>query len=362
MFTFTYIQTKEELKDAVQEWNSETELAIDIECENNLHHYGAYVSIIQVSTRKKHWIIDVIECKDIDMFIKIIENKKILKIFHDVSFDIRILQYQFKCKVKNVYDTQMAALLLGKENVGLGSLLEKYFNIQKERKYQRVDWTKRPLTADMLAYAVKDTAYLFQLKEMLEHELRAKNRLSWIHQECNHFEDMDFSYREQTYRDISGVKSMTPKERALFHALFDERKKIAKLVDRPVFMIFTNKQMISFVKNPPYDIKSWKNLKGVHPVVRDQADHFASIVKEASTKEEELPDVKHKKLTPDQYENSKKVIECRNTVAKKQGIKGHLLLNNEQVIDIVVEKSMKGIRQWQKELVQDKINDILRKK
>ena len=193
----------------------------------------------------------------------------------------------------------------------------------------------------------------------LEHELKDKNRLLWLRQECTHFEDMDFSYKEQTYRDVSGVKSMTPKERALFHALFDERNNIAKLVDKPVFMIFTNKQMLAFVKNPPYDAKSWKKLKGVHPIVREQASHFASVVKVASTKEEEMPEVNHKRLTTEQYVNSKAITELRNTIAKKKGIKGHLILNNDQIIDVVVTKSFNSLRKWQKELVEKKVTEIL---
>lgn len=348
---FIYITTIDQLAKAMEFMNREKVLAVDLECENNLHHYGAYISLIQVSSKDKNWVIDVLALSDIKPFIVLLENSHIQKIFHDVSFDLRILSDQFQCQAKNIFDTQLAALMLGKEKVGLGSLLEEYFNFTKEKKFQRVDWTRRPLSKEMLAYAVGDTAYLLQLKEILETELEKLDRLQWIKEESANIGKVDFSYKEQDYLDISGAKLLSPKELAIFHALFDERRKLAQKVDKPAYMIFRNEQLLAFAQNPP---RSWTSLKGVHPVVRQKAKDFSELAERASKKEELVPKKLRKRLTLAQAKYRKDLTDLRNQMAEKLGIKGHLLLGNEQVLEVVVNGSLDSLRPWQKELVKEK--------
>ena len=130
------IETEDKLREASKEWKDD--LGIDIECENNLHHYGVYISIIQVSSYDKDWVIDVMKLKDIQPVTRMLENPKIQKVFHDVGFDLRILHHQFKCRPRNIFDSQIAASLLGKTQVGLGSLLEEY------RKRASTRWRTGP--------------------------------------------------------------------------------------------------------------------------------------------------------------------------------------------------------------------------
>ena len=121
------------------------------------------ISIIQISTTKHHWIVDVIKLKEIIPLIKVLENPKIQKIFHNVDFDFRALDHEFDCHPKNIFDTQLAAVFLGKEGAGLGFLIETYFNIKPEKKFQMADWTKRPINREMLEYASRDTIHLIHL-------------------------------------------------------------------------------------------------------------------------------------------------------------------------------------------------------
>jgi ribonuclease D len=346
MNKFTYIQTQEELNKAAEEWKREEELAIDLECENNLHHYGAYVALFQISSRKNNWVVDVLALNDMHPLLDILSSHKILKIFHDVGFDFRIIKEQFACDPKNVFDTQTAALLLGKENLGLGSLLEEYLSIEKDRKFQKMDWTKRPLSAEMLAYAVGDTAYILQLKDLLEADLRKAQRWTWAEEELKHLENNNFQYHEQTYLDISGARSLSPKELGILHVLFEERKKIAEMVDKPVFKVFGNKQLMVFAQNPPRD---WSRLRGVHPLIRREAGHFLELVQRA--KPEIFPKKITKRMTVKEGLILKDFIEGRNKIAVKLGLRGHLLANQDQMIDLVVNKSVDKLKNWQKEVL-----------
>src|SRR3989338_2410540 len=132
--SFIFIQSLLELEAAAQEWFHLPEIAIDLECENNLHHYGSYITLIQLSSRTKNWIIDAMAVHQMEPFIQMLENPSIQKFFHDVSFDLRIICHQWPCHPRNIFDTQIAALFLGKKEVGLGSLLESYFGVHKMDK------------------------------------------------------------------------------------------------------------------------------------------------------------------------------------------------------------------------------------
>ncbi len=349
MVQFHYITTQEQLQEACNKLQQEKELAIDLECENNLHHYGTFISLIQISTPKENYIIDILKLKTIPPLVEIFHNKNILKIFHDVSFDLRVLNYQFKCKPKNIYDTQLASLLLGKEHIGLGPLLETYFNIKKQKKFQRVDWTKRPLSEEMLAYAVKDTAYLLQLKQKLVNELQQQNRLNWLEQELQLIEQTEYPYKEQTYIDLPHVKNMHPRQRALVHKLFDERNKLAKKADRPAFMIFSNKQLLLFAQQPP---KNWKTLSRVHPLVKRNAEHFQIIVKKTlQGPGEPYHKPKRTRSAPISKQKIQELNNLRNKIAEKFHIKSHLLLSYDQIKAILTEKNLSSLRKWQQNIL-----------
>lgn len=351
MTSFTYLQTTEQLLSAVKEWNAEKELAIDLECENNLHHYGVFISIIQISSRSRNWIVDVLRLGEITPLLEVLDNPQIQKVFHDISFDFRILDKQFHCHPHNVFDTQMAALLLGKETLGLGSLLAECFRVQKESKFQRFDWCRRPLRSDLLEYATKDSAYLLPLRDKLIEELKAKNRLTWMEEESAYLDETAYPYQEQQYFDLSNAKRLPPKKLALLHVLFEERERTAKRLDLPNFMVFRNEVLLGLVDNPPLDVFSWKKQRGMHPLVRREAEKWLRIIRNAQEGLGETYPHQPKKLSPQQFAWKEKLMELRKKVGAQLEIRGALIMNNEQIIEIVTSKSLQSLRNWQKELV-----------
>ena len=262
--------------------SKEKSIAIDLECENNLHHYGVFISLIQISSPTTHWIVDVLKLKQIDCLINILEDTTIEIIIHDVSFDLRILAKQFNCYPQHIFDTQLAALLLGKEKVGLKNLLEEYCNIGKESKFQMADWTRRPLTKAMLEYAAKDSMYLHKVKESLLKDLTKKGRLEWVKEEMVYLNTIRFEYPTPQWHDVKCVKSTEAEVMGRIKELHAVRESIAKKVDRPVHFIFNNKQLIEFATTPP----DWDTVKRVHPVVRRSAHRFKKALDQAKSTQE----------------------------------------------------------------------------
>src|SRR3989344_3415802 len=327
MAEFNLIQTAAELQQAVNILSKKPLLAIDLECENNLHHYGAYVSLLQISDGNDVWIIDALKIKDVTPILNLLTSKEIQKAFHDVNFDLRIIYNQWHCLAANIFDTQLAAIFTGEEKLGLGFLLEKYFNIKTEKKFQRVDWTRRPLSKEQLQYAAQDVANLLQLKKVLDNNLIKQERLSWVIEECQNLETMDWSYNEQTYLDIPGAKSLGAMQRSVLQALFTARKVLAQKADRPPFMVFSNKQLLAFSKQPP---DNWATVKGVHPLVAESSNYLKQLVLAAKQKLKLTEKTAKRKLTPRQYQLTKDLLELRTKMGQQLGLKGHLIINKNQ--------------------------------
>src|SRR3989338_8609838 len=338
MVHFTLIQDGPQLAEAAQHWEKCTELALDLECENGLHHYGTYIALFQISDRHRHWIVDPLAV-DAKPLIKVLENPQVQKVFHDISFDFRILNFQYRCRPRNFYDTQLAALLLGREKIGLGPLLKELLRVHQEKKFQRFDWTRRPLSRTMLNYAVNDTAHLLALKDILLRELQVKWRRHWLEQECAYLETVEFTHEDQKYSDLSGFKSLPPSGKAVLRVLFSERDRLARIVDRPVFMIFNNKLLLSMAQNPPISEKFFQELPGVHPLVKREAAVLVGIVKKACSGPGELL-LKEAKLRLPQAEflALNALLEKRTEIARGLGIQGRLLCSEEQARRIVQQK------------------------
>jgi ribonuclease D len=354
---YDYIDTNEKLIILCQELESEKVLGIDIECENNLHHYGAYISLIQISSLEKNYIVDILNLTEFKCLINILENKKIQKIFHGLDFDFRILNHELGCIPKNVFDTQIAALLLGKNDIGLGALIKEYFDVEKIKKFQKADWTRRPLTEEMLNYAAGDTIYLIKLRDFLVKELKQKNRLTWAEEDFLEVEKKKWNYEEGNFESVKGYVHLTPSQRAIFKRLYILRNKLAKKIDRPIHFVISNKLLIEFSANHP---KNWHSVSGVHPIVRQNSKKFFNEVKLGSSEKCELAIKTNKKFNLKQKALFDQLSEIQKKVGEPLGIKPHLIMNKEAMIEIVVNGNLDGLKKWQRDLVEEEWQKIVK--
>jgi len=352
------ITTNKELSQATTTWYKEPELAIDLECENNLHHYGTHLSLIQVSTRTQTWIIDILSLTNPQPLITILENTNILKVFHDVAFDFSILKEQLNTTPKNIFDTKIAALLLGKKNLGLGSLLKEAFNITKEKRFQKADWLKRPLTKAMITYAAKDTAHLLALKDLLEEELRLKGRLSWAYEEFKALESAPHHVTKQSHLTIKGARQLSGRALARLHALYNERERLAKQLDKPVYFVINNKLLIALAQQPPRSINEWKHLKRVHPAVRSQAHRFYNAVKKGEhLPEEHITPTPKKRLTAKQQQRITLLNTIRKHIASQLKIEAYLIMSQEDMLKLATGAPLSILHHWQQELIQPHLSN-----
>jgi ribonuclease D len=350
MEDYVYIDSQAALSAAWNEWDGEEVLGIDTECENNLHYFGTFISIIQVSSKTKNWIVDVLKLQQIEPLLSMLAERGIVKIFHDASFDLMILYHQFRCRPQNIFDTQVAALFLGKRELGLGALLKEYFNASKENHFQMIDWTRRPLSEDMLSYAVGDTKYLLDLRERLSSELKEKNRLHWVEEEFRAIEEKGLVYEEKSFMDFPGNVLFTDRQRSVLKCLFDLRKDMAKAANKPPYYVISTKRMTELVRDPPKSLEGWQNVGGVHPIIRRNARLFHDEVQKAHKFEIKRPPIQRMHYTPKQAEHIKKLSDMREKAAADLGIPKHLLMSKEQMQEVALSGHAECLRKWQREL------------
>mgnify|MGYP001995246697 CR=1 FL=1 len=146
---------------------------------------------------------------------------------------------------------------------------------------------------------------------------------------------------------------MAARELGRFHVLFDLRQEIARMVDKPPFMVIRNKSLLDFAKSSP----NWYEVRGVHPMVRKMAKKFKLAV---DSSESEIRERKiHKKFTLEQAGLVKVITQLRLVIADSLGLKPYLLLNQEQIKNIVLNRNLDSLKRWQKELLSDKIEKVI---
>src|SRR5437764_4557664 len=157
-------------------------LALDTEGAS-FHRFVDRIYLLQLSTRDRSAIIDPLPIGTPQELGTILESPRVEVVFHDADYDLRLLRQDYGWRVRNIFDTRVAAQLLGIKAFGLAALLEKYFGVKLDKKHQRADWSMRPLTRDMLNYAAQDTMHLLALRDRLADELKRAARWEWAREE-----------------------------------------------------------------------------------------------------------------------------------------------------------------------------------
>ena len=189
-------------------------------------------------------------------------NPDIRKVFHGSDYDIRSLHKDFSIEVKNLFDTQLACRFLGMQLTGLDAVLNLFYNIRLEKKFQKKDWSQRPLPDEMLAYASQDAIYLIALSKKFEERLIETGRLDWFLQEC----DIQSLVRtlaangDPHFLKFKGAGRLGRRSLAVLEALLEWRDSLAKSTDRPLYQVIHNHVLLKLAIEKPQDMNHMKGL------------------------------------------------------------------------------------------------------
>ncbi|MGZ9125776.1 MAG: ribonuclease D [Candidatus Binatia bacterium] len=267
---FVYVRDGAVLATLIDRMDSAARIAVDTEADS-LHNYFEKVCLIQLSIAGEHYLVDPLAGVELRGFLEALAAKPL--IFHAGDYDLRILRASTGFRSSgDIFDTMIAAQLLGIEQIGLAALLERCFAVTIGKEGQKSDWSQRPLSEKQLHYAVNDTRYLEALAECMASELDAKGRLGWHSESCQAMvqaSGRDSSRDPEEAWRLKGAGRMTRRQLAYLREFWRWRDQHAQRANRPPFKIFGNQQIFELVQwaeshpNEPLD-KGPKLPRNIH--------------------------------------------------------------------------------------------------
>ncbi|MEJ2757527.1 MAG: HRDC domain-containing protein [Anaerolineales bacterium] len=259
------ISTQKDLQRMADKLLKEPILSVDTE-SNSLFAYREQVCLIQFSIPEEDYLVDPLALDSLHVLDEVFASPKIEKIFHAAEYDLLTLRRDFEFDFANLFDTMIAARILGRKRVGLGSLLEEEFNIHLEKKYQRANWGKRPLPPAMLKYACLDTHFLIRLRNILAEEVKRANRWPIAEEDFTRLAQVNGTPPEPHGVDVwrvSGVYDLEPEQVAILHQLAAYREEKAQQLDRPLFKVIGDRTLVAIAESAPQTLEELGEIKGM---------------------------------------------------------------------------------------------------
>jgi ribonuclease D len=289
---YVYLDTSDAVSRFLNSIAGTDAIALDTEGAS-YHRFVDRIYLLQLSTRDKSAIIDPLPIGIPPVLGDLLESPGVQVVFHDADYDLRLLQQDYGWHVRNIFDTRIAAQLLGIRAFGLAALLERYFGVRLDKKHQRADWSRRPLTTDMLEYAALDTAHLLALRDRLAEELDRAGRRAWAQEEFALLEGTrwDAEDADTAYLRVKGARDLTRRELAILRELVPWRDAVAKQADRATFRVIGNDQLLAIAREQPATRDALGTIKGMPRGLLESrgAELIAAIRRGLAVPEAELP-------------------------------------------------------------------------
>ncbi len=290
--SFEYLDTVSTVDQFTTEIANATEIALDTEGAS-FHRFVDRIYLLQLSTRDRHAVIDPLPLGSPEGLRVLLESPSVEVVFHDADYDVRLLQQDYGWKITNIFDTRVAAQLLGYSAFGLAALLQRFFDVKLDKKHQRADWSMRPLTPDMLDYAAQDTRFLLALKDIMSTELERMGRMAWAREEFALLEGTRWADEEPglSFFKLKGARDLNRRELAVLRELVPWRDAVARQLDRATFRVLGNEQLLDIARTQPASREGLARIKGMPRGVLDQrAGELLDAVQRAlAVPESELP-------------------------------------------------------------------------
>jgi ribonuclease D len=287
-----YLDKAPEVDRFLSEISDVKELALDTEGAS-FHRFLDRIYLLQISTRGESAIIDPLPIGSPARLGQLLESKGVEVVFHDADYDLRLLHQDYGWHVTNIFDTRVASQLLGIKSFGLAALLEQFFDVKLDKKHQRADWSMRPLTPDMLAYAAQDTRYLLQLKDHMKSELTRRGRLHWAEEEFARLEGTRWEAEQsmEGFLRLKGARDLSRRELAVLREVANWRDTVAAQLDRATFRVIGNEALFEIARRAPMNTSELSTIKGMPKGMIERAgpDIVAAIRHGMEVPEAELP-------------------------------------------------------------------------
>lgn len=327
-----------------------------------MFHFQEKVCLLQMAGNGENVVIDPLEVNDLSALAPIFKDKDVCKVFHGSDYDVRSLYRDFSIEINNLFDTQLASMFMGQRETSLGAVVCHRFGIQLDKRYQKKDWSQRPLPDGMIEYAASDVYHLIPLARMLMDELEEKGRLDWVKEECDYLSEVRpmENGSDPLFLRFRGAGRLPRRNLAALEGLLQYRRELAEKKDRPLFKVISNTALLKIateMAQTPQAMEAARCLSAKQ--IRIYGKPLSAIVKKANAlAEKDLPTYPRKRrpsVSPRVPERIKIIKAWRDRLADGLGMDPALLFNKALMTAIAVKKpadlqalrNVEGIRNWQ---------------
>ena len=332
-------------------------VGLDTEADS-LHAYPEKLCLIQVGIPNSEFLLDTLAPLDFQSFFKVLEDKKL--IFHAADYDLRLLFKTFEFVPNHIFDTMLAARLLGYESFGLAALVEKFLDIVLEKGARKADWAKRPLTPAMEKYALNDIRYLHPIATRLEKELREKGRMEWHEEYCKKeiaSATIPIVLDQERIWRLKGSSGLSSRSLAILRNLFYWREKQALQRNRPPYFVMSHENLIFLAQKyevrPPEDLKKERQIPARYFNQIHAAIAQAQALPVQELPKRKLPSPSKIQKHPLYQENFDSLKEKRDRLAEELKIDPSLIVNKWMLCQLAsnFEENQKDLMKWQLSLM-----------
>lgn len=354
---------------------------VALDCEAaGFHRYTDRLCLVQLTTSDGvDFILDPLAFDVAPLLKDTLEDPDVPVLMHGADYDVRLLGRDLGIALRGLFDTQVAASLLGESGLGLAALLGRHLDIELEKKYQRADWARRPLPEAMLDYAASDTRYLHALVERLRPMLAERERMSWAEEEFRELEQVRFEpdQDQDPVVRVKGARDLAPRTVTALREALAWRDEIARTQDRAPFRVAQDQVLVEVAERRPRDVDTLAGVKGLNArLVREVGEQLVTRLAEvADLPADDLvaypppPRNGPGRPPPEVEELADRLRSVRNRRAVELGLDRGTLLSNAQLVEIAREgptsnealRAVPGMKRWQVDVLGDELLAILRR-
>ncbi len=264
------IQRADDLAAMLDHLLTQPKVAVDTEA-NSLYAYYHQVCLIQFSVPGADYLVDPLALDDLSPLGELFASPDVEKIFHAAENDVLMLKRDYRFRFARLFDTMIAARILGWPRVGLAALLEEHFGVHLDKRMQRTNWGKRPLSPDQLAYARLDTYYLIPLRDRLHQELVARGRWQEALEAFAALPDIEFvekPFDPEGFWRIHGARELAGRQLAVLREVYLWREECARQGNLPPFKVLSDRALVLLSKRQPSSVRALQEISGIPASVR----------------------------------------------------------------------------------------------
>lgn len=379
--SYVHVRDASEAESLARALAASRSFALDCEAAG-FHRYSDRLCLLQVTAGATTWVLDPLAFDPTPLLKGPLEDPSVEIVMHGADYDLRLLHRDLGIRLRGLFDTQVAASLLGVDGLGLQALLEARLGIRLSKKYQKADWAERPLSDDMLDYAADDTRHLARLAESLKADLRSAGRTGWVDEECRALEASAVAPApeaepEDPVTRVKGARDLSPRQVTALRQALEWRDQLARERDKAPFRIVGDPPLVEAVLTMPADVRELSGIKGFpERIARTDGATLVERLQAAAA----LPDAELRpypraarrgpgRPPPEVEELAERLKVARNRRAEELGLDRGTLVSNAvlQAValsrprDMAALRAVEGLHAWQADAVGEPLLEVLRR-